>query len=71
MCQIRNVPDMTLCISQTLMLVIFYDILITWMVIYFNNKCCFHTMTVVVTDNISALTLTVSTNIKTPVACFL
>ena len=38
----------TVCISQTLMLVIFY-ILVTWMTIYFNNKCCFHTTTVVVT----------------------
>ena len=38
----------TLCISQTLMLVIFYDILITWMTIYLSNKC-FHTATVVVT----------------------
>ena len=38
----------TLCISQILMLVIFYNILITWMTIYLSNKC-FHTTTVVVT----------------------
>ena len=28
------------------MLLIFYDIRITWTTIYFNNKCCFHTTTV-------------------------
>ena len=37
------------------------------MTIYFNNKCYFHTTTVLTYD--TALNLTVSLNIKTPVAC--
>ena len=58
----------TICISQTLMLVIFYDIFMAWMTIYFDNKYCFHTTIVLFV--MSALHLTVSTNMETPVACF-
>ena len=59
----------TVSISQTLMFVIFDDIFITWMTIYLDNKCCFHTITVYLI--ISVLNLSVSTNIETPVAFFL
>ena len=56
MCHIRNVPERsgrdTVSVSQTLMIVIFYDIIITWMTICFDNKCCFHTNTML-TYNIS------------------
>ena len=46
----------TVSISQTLMFVIFDDIFITWMTIYLDNKCCFHTITVYLI--ISVLNLT-------------
>ena len=57
----------TVCIPQILILVVSYDIFITWMTIYSEFKCCFHITNELI---ISALNFTISTNIETPVACF-